>query len=53
MNKAVRQGSGPKRQDSSHEPPRREVMIGKMLWQGVLAALLIASAAGLFQGLTS
>jgi len=28
-------------------------MIGKMLWQGALAALLIASAAGLFQGLSS
>ncbi|WP_291720726.1 hypothetical protein [Magnetospirillum sp. 64-120] len=53
MNKAVRPGSPLARQDNSHQPPRREAMIGKMLWQGALAALLIASAAGLFQGMTS
>ena len=51
MNETVRLGSGASGQDSRHDKPRRELMLAKTLIHAMLAALLIAAAAGLFQGM--
>lgn len=53
MNKAVRLSSALPPHNSSHATPRREAMLGKMLVHAALAGVLIAVAAGLFQGMTS